>query len=127
MSFEYKNAFLNLKKLLEDYPSSERRSEYYFWYGVLIYEIEKRHLDAIMAIRQVEKSGERGDDLLDLLGKINHDQKKWQPAIFSFVSLKKQYPRSKFIEDSLFLQSQAYYEQKKYNYVLKKINELESK
>ena len=69
------------------------------------------HLYDIMAIRQVEKSGEMGDDLLYLLGKINHDQKKLQPAIFSFVSLKNKYPNSIFIEESLFLQSDAYYKQ----------------
>jgi len=127
ISFENKKAFLNLKKLLEDYPSSIRLSDYYFWYGVMLYEIEKRHLDAIMAIRQVNQEGERDDDRLYLIGKINHDQKKWRPAIFSFVSLKNKYPKSRFIEESLFLQSEAYYKQKRYNSALEAINELETK
>ena len=126
ISFEYKKAFENLKKLLEDFPSSKRLSDYYFWYAVMLYEIEQNHLETIMAIRQVRKDGERDDDRLFILGKINHDLKKWRSAIFHFLSLKNKYPKSIFLEDSLFFQSKAYYEQKRYNDGLESINDLEN-
>ena len=127
ISFEYQKAFFNLKKLLENYPDSVRLSDYYFWYGVMIYELEKNHLEALMAIRQVNHEGDRNDDRLYLLGKINYDQKKWRPAILAFLSLNKNYPESRFIEESLFLQSDAYYKKKRYKKGLDLLNYLEKK
>ena len=125
-SAEYKNAFKNLKQLLQDYSGSDRLSDYYFWYGVMLYEIEKRHLDAIMAMRQVDREGERDDDRWYLLGKVNHDQQKWSPAIFAFTTLKKLHPDSIFLEEGLYLQAQAYFKQKQYNSALEILNELRS-
>jgi len=127
ISVENKKAFLNLKRLLEDYSSSPRLSDYYFWYGVLLYEIEEKPLEAIMAIRQVEHEGERDDDRWYLLGKINHDQQKWRPAIYSFKSLEKKHPESIFLEEGLYLKAHAYYEQKLYNLALETLNDLSSK
>ena len=80
-----------------------------------------------MAIRQVNQEGERDDDRLYLLGKINYDQKKWRPAILAFLSLNKNYPESRFIEESLFLQSDAYYKKKRYKKGLDLLNYLEKK
>ncbi|MBC8259191.1 MAG: hypothetical protein H8E38_09255 [SAR324 cluster bacterium] len=125
LSSENEKAYLHLKQLLENHSGSERLSDYYFWYGVLLYEIEKSHMPAIMAMRQVAQKGARDDDRWYLLGKINHDQKKWSPAIQSFSTLKKLHPDSQFLEEGLYLQSEAYYEQKQYDSGLDILNELD--
>ena len=124
LAAEHMKAFQDLKLLLEDYSASARLSDYYFWYGVMLYEIEKRPKDAIMAMRQVDRQGERDDDRLYLLGKVNHDQQKWRQAISAFSNLKKLHPASQFLEEGLYLQAQAYFEQKKYNSGLEILNEL---
>ena len=124
LSEDYENAFTNLKELLENYSSSVRLSDYYFWYGVMLYEIEKRHLDAIMAMRQVDQEGERDDDRWYLQGKVNHDLQRWSPAIFAFSTLKKRHPGSEFLEESLYLHSDSYYEQKQYNSALEILDDL---
>ena len=61
--------------------------DYYFWYGVLLYELEKSYLQTIMAMRQVDREGERDDDRLFLLGKVNHDQQKWRAVISAFAKI----------------------------------------
>ena len=126
LAAEYSKAFQDLKLLLEDYSNSARLSDYYFWYGVMLYEIAKRPKDAIMAMRQVDQQGERDDDRWYLLGKVNHDQQKWNPAIFAFTNLKKLHPTSEFLEEGLYLQAGAYFEQKKYHSALEILNELRS-
>ena len=126
LNADYEKAYLNLKQLLENYSSSARLSDYYFWYGVMLYEIDKRHLEAIMAMRQVDQKGERDDDRWFLLGKVNHDQQKWSPAIFAFSTLKKLHPNSRFLQEGLYLLAQAYYEQKQYNSALEVLNDLNS-
>ena len=126
LAAEHRKAFQGLKLLLEDYSASTRLSDYYFWYGVMLYEIDKSPMDAIMAMRQVDRQGERDDDRWYLLGKVNHDQQKWNPAIFAFTNLKKLHPTSQFLQEGLYLQSEAYFEQKKYNPALEILNELRS-
>ncbi len=76
VSLNYQRAFMLIKQLLESYPDSDRLSDYYFWYGVLQYEIEKNSMQTIMAMRQVDQNGNRADDRLFLLAKVNHDQQK---------------------------------------------------
>jgi tetratricopeptide (TPR) repeat protein len=126
LSSEHSKAFQGLQLLLEDYSNSERLSDYYFWYGVMMYEIAKRPKDAIMAMRQVDQQGERDDDRWYLLGKVNHDQQKWDSAISAFTNLKKRHPTSEFLEEGLYLQAQSYFEQKKQNSALEILNELRS-
>ena len=126
LSSEYGKAFLHLKQLLEDYSASERLSDYYFWYGVLLYEMEKSHLQTVMAMRQVDREGERDDDRWFLLGKVNHDQRKWNSAVLAFSKLKKFHPNSRFLEEGLFLQAQSFFKQKQYNSGLEILNVLHS-
>ena len=126
ISSNYQRAFILIKQLLESYPDSDRLSDYYFWYGVLQYEIEKNSMQTIMAMRQVDINGKRADDRLFLLAKVNHDQKKWAAVNSSILNLKKLYPESQFLEEGLYLQSQANFEQKQYNSSLEILNELEN-
>ena len=126
LAAEHRKAFQDLKLLLEDYSNSTRLSDYYFWYGVMLYEIAKRPKDAIMAMRQVDHQGERDDDRWYLLGKVNHDQQKWKPVIFAFNNLKKRHPSSKFLEEGLYLQARSYFELKNQNSALEILNELRS-
>ena len=101
LAAEHSKAFQDLKLLLEDYSNSARLSDYYFWYGVMMYEIAKRPKDTIMAMRQVDQQGERDDDRWYLLGKVNHDQQKWKRAISAFTNLKRRHPTSEFLEEGL--------------------------
>ena len=126
ISSNYQRSFELIKQLLESYPDSDRLSDYYFWYGVLQYEIEKNSMQTIMAMRQVEKNGNRADDRLFLLAKVNHDQKNWAAVNKHILNLKKLYPDSPFLEEGLYLQSQAIYEQKQYNSSLEILNELQN-
>ena len=121
---DYGKAFQGIKLLLENYSASPRLSDYYFWYGVMLYEIDKSPKAAMMAMRQVDQKGERDDDRWYLLGKINHDQQNWRPSIFAFNNLKKRHPTSEFLEEGLYLQARAYFEQKKYNSGLEKLDQL---
>jgi len=125
-SSNYQRAFILIKQLLESYPDSDRLSDYYFWYGVLQYEIEKNSMQTIMAMRQVDINGNRADDRLFLLAKVNHDQNNWASVNSSLLNLKKLYPKSPFLEEGLYLQSQATFEQKQYNSSLEILNELEN-
>ena len=115
-----------IRDRLESYPDSDRLSDYYFWYGVLQYEIEKNSMQTIMAMRQVDQKGDRADDRLFLLAKVNYDQQKWNSVNASILNLKKLYPESPFLEEGLFLQSRATFEQKQYNSALEILNELEN-
>ena len=115
-----------VKQLLENYPDSDRLSDYYFWYGVLQYEIEKNAMQTIMAMRQVDINGNRADDRLFLLAKVNHDQQNWAAVNLSLLNLKKLYPESPFLEEGLYLHSQAIFEQKQYNSALEILNELQN-
>ena len=100
-SLNYQRAFILIKQLLESYPDSDRLSDYYFWYGVLQYEIEKNSMQTIMAMRQVDINGKRSDDRLFLLAKVNHDQQNWNSVNSSLLNLKKLYPKSPFLEEGL--------------------------
>ena len=122
---DHQKALQHLKQLLAEYPGSERQSDYYFWYGVLLYELEKSYLQTIMAMRQVDREGERDDDRLFLLGKVNHDQQKWRAVISAFAKLQKLHPGSQFLEEGLYLQAQAFFELKQYNSGLDILNELQ--
>ncbi len=126
ISLNFQRAFMLIKQLLESYSDSVRLSEYYFWYGVLQYEIEKNSMQTIMAMRQVDRNGDRDDDRLFLLAKVNHDQQKWAAVYLSLAKLKKQYPDSPFLQESLYLQSHASFEQRQYNPALEILNELQS-
>ncbi|HIG76571.1 MAG TPA: tetratricopeptide repeat protein, partial [Candidatus Lambdaproteobacteria bacterium] len=123
---DHQKALQHLKQLLAEYAGSERQSDYYFWYGVLLYELEKSYLQTIMAMRQVDREGERDDDRLFLLGKVNHDQQKWRAVISAFAKLQKLHPGSQFLEEGLYLQAQAYFELKQYNSGLEILNELQN-
>ena len=123
---DHQKALQHLKQLLAEYAGSERQSDYYFWYGVLLYELEKSYLQTIMAMRQVDREGERDDDRLFLLGKVNHDQQKWRAAIPAFAKLQKLHPGSQFLEEGLYLQAQAFFELKQYNSGLEILNELQN-
>ncbi len=125
VSSNYQNGFILVKQLLESYPDSDRLSDYYFWYGVLQYEIENNSMQTIMAMRQVDINGNRADDRLFLLAKVNHNQQKWAAVNMSLLNLKKLYPESPFLEEGLYLQSQATFKQKQYNAALEILNELE--
>ena len=113
-----------LKQLLAEYADSNRLSNYYFWYGVLLYELEKSYLQTIMAMRQVDQESDRDDDRLFILGKVNHNQQKWRAVIAAFAKLQKRHPSSRFLEEGLYLQAQAFFELKQYNSGLEKLNEL---
>ena len=123
---DHQKALQHLKQLLTVYAGSERQSDYYFWYGVLLYELEKSYLQTIMAMRQVDREGERDDDSLFLLGKVNHDQQKWRAVISAFAKLQKLHPGSQFLEEGLYLQAQAFFELKQYNSGLEILNELQN-
>ena len=123
---DHQKALQHLKQLLTEYAGSERQSDYYFWYGVLLYELEKSYLQTIMAMRQVDREGERDDDRLFLLGKVNHDQQKWRAVISAFAKLQKLHPGSQFLEEGLYLQAQAFFELKQYNSGLEILNELQN-
>ncbi len=123
---DHQKALQHLKQLLAVYAGSERQSDYYFWYGVLLYELEKSYLQTIMAMRQVDREGERDDDRLFLLGKVNHDQQKWRAVISAFAKLQKLHPGSQFLEEGLYLHAQACFELKQYNSGLEKLNELQN-
>ena len=123
---DHQKALQHLKQLLAVYAGSERQSDYYFWYGVLLYELEKSYLQTIMAMRQVDREGERDDDRLFLLGKVNHDQQKWRAVISAFAKLQKLHPGSQFLEEGLYLQAQAFFELKQYNSGLEILNELQN-
>ena len=123
---DHQKALQHLKQLLAEYAGSERQSDYYFWYGVLLYELEKSYLQTIMAMRQVDQEGERDDDRLFLLGKVNHDQQKWRAVISAFAKLQKLHPGSQFLEEGLYLQAQAFFELKQYNSGLEILNELQN-
>jgi len=119
-------ALQHLKQLLAEYAGSERQSDYYLWYGVLLYELEKSYLQTIMAMRQVDREGERDDDRLFLLGKVNHDQQEWRAVISAFAKLQKLHPGSQFLEEGLYLEAQAFFELKQYNSGLEILNELQN-
>ena len=123
---DHQKALQHLKQLLAVYAGSERQSDYYFWYGVLLYELEKSYLQTIMAMRQVDRKGERDDDRLFLLGKVNHDQQKWRAVISAFAKLQKLHPGSQFLEEGLYLQAQAFFELKQYNSGLEILNKLQN-
>ncbi len=123
---DHQKALQHLKQLLAEYAGSERQSDYYFWYGVLLYELEKSYLQTIMAMRQVDREGERDDDRLFLLGKVNHDQQKWRAVISAFAKLQKLHPGSQFLEEGFYLQAQAFFELKQYNSGLEILNELQN-
>jgi len=123
---DHQKALQNLKQLLAEYAGSDRQSDYYFWYGVLLYELEKSYLQTIMAMRQVDREGERDDDRLFLLGKVNHDQKKWKAVISAFAKLQKLHPGSQFLEEGFYLLAQAFFELKQYNSGLEILNELQN-
>ena len=123
---DHQKALQHLKQLLAEYAGSERQSDYYFWYGVLLYELEKSYLQTIMAIRQIDRKGERDDDRLFLLGKVNHDQQKWRAVISAFAKLQKLHPDSQFLEEGLYLQAQAFFELKQFNSGLETLNELQN-
>jgi len=123
---DHQKALQHLKQLLAEYAGSERQSDYYFWYGVLLYELEKSYLQTIMAMRQVDREGERDDDRLFLLGKVNHDQQEWRAVISAFAKLQKLHPGSQFLEEGLYLQAQAFFELKQYNSGLEILNELQN-
>ncbi len=123
---DHQKALQNLKQLLAEYAGSERQSDYYFWYGVLLYELEKSYLQTIMAMRQVDRGGERDDDRLFLLGKVNHDQQKWRAVISAFAKLQKLHPGSQFLEEGLYLQAQAFFELKQYKSGLEILNKLQN-
>ncbi len=123
---DHQKALQHLKQLLAVYAGSERQSDYYFWYGVLLYELEKSYLQTIMAMRQVDREGERDDDRLFLLGKVNHDQQKWRAVISAFAKLQKLHPGSQFLEEGLYLQAQAFFELKQYNSGLEILNKLQN-
>jgi len=123
---DHQKALQHLKQLLTVYAGSERQSDYYFWYGVLLYELEKSYLQTIMAMRQVDREGERDDDRLFLLGKVNHDQQKWRAVNSAFAKLQKLHPGSQFLEEGLYLQAQAFFELKQYNSGLEILNELQN-
>ena len=123
---DHQKALQHLKQLLAEYAGSERQSDYYFWYGVLLYELEKSYLQTIMAMRQVDREGERDDDRLFLLGKVNHDQQKWRAVISAFAKLQKLHPGSQFLEEGLYLQAQAFFELKQFNSGLEILNELQN-
>ena len=123
---DHQKALQHLKQLLAEYGGSDRQSDYYFWYGVLLYELEKSYLQTIMAMRQVDREGERDDDRLFLLGKVNHDQQKWRAVISAFAKLQKLHPGSQFLEEGLYLQAQAFFELKQYNSGLEILNELQN-
>ena len=123
---DHQKALQNLKQLLAEYAGSDRQSDYYFWYGVLLYELEKSYLQTIMAMRQVDREGERDDDRLFLLGKVNHDQQKWRAVNSAFAKLQKLHPGSQFLEEGLYLQAQAFFELKQYNSGLEILNELQN-
>ena len=123
---DHQKALQNLKQLLAEYAGSDRQSDYYFWYGVLLYELEKSYLQTIMAMRQVDREGERDDDRLFLLGKVNHDQKKWKAVISAFAKLQKLHPGSQFLEEGFYLLAQAFFKLKQYNSGLEILNELQN-
>ena len=83
-------------------------------------------MQTIMAMRQVDINGKRADDRLFLLAKVNHYQQNWAAVNMSLLNLKKLFPESPFLEEGLYLQSQATFEQKQYNASLEILNELEN-
>ena len=58
-------------------------------------------MQTIMAMRQVDINGNRADDRLFLLAKVNHDQQNWAAVNLSLLNLKKLYPESPFLEEGL--------------------------
>ncbi len=103
-------ALKNLEMLLENHADSERLSDYYFWYGVTLYEEAKNPMPIIMAMRQVDEAGERDDDRWFLIGKVHYDKSKWQQSIPALKQLKSRHPESPFLEQGLLLLAKSYHE-----------------
>ncbi len=111
---DFEKSEKHLQQLLVEFAESEYRSEYHFWYALVLYEKQNNPLQILMSLRQIELAGERADDGLFLKGKLYAEQSQWGRSIRALSRLKNEYKDSAFQEDGLQLLAQAYFKQKQH-------------
>ncbi|MEE3122181.1 MAG: tetratricopeptide repeat protein [SAR324 cluster bacterium] len=104
----------HLQQLLETYPESIRKDEYFFWYALVLHEKHDNPTASLMALRQIQNRGERADDSLYLQGRIHLEQSNWKLALRSLTRLRSDHPGSPYLEDGLRYLAEAFYHQKKH-------------
>ncbi|MGK5095400.1 tetratricopeptide repeat protein [Deltaproteobacteria bacterium TL4] len=119
----YELASSHLQQLLNDFPDSPWIDEYYFWYGLTLYELSIPH--NIIALKQVEPSSPRIDDSLFLIGRSYFDQKQWKLSFKSFNLLVNQFSNSPFLQESYFYLARGYFEIHQYKKALSALSKLE--
>ena len=114
-SRDFKKADRHLQELLSKFEESNRRSEYYYWLGVLQLEQRKPLRGVQLGMRQVRPDGPRGDGRWYVLGFSSHEAKEWGKAVLFFKRLIDQHPQSPFREEGYYRLADSYYQQEKHS------------
>ena len=102
----------HLEQLLASYPESIYRSEYHFWYALVLHEKNLDPIRSLMALRQIDEGSERLDDSLFLQGRIHLEQSNWSQAVRVFSKLKTNLVDSPYLEPGLLFLAEAFFQQK---------------
>ena len=124
---DYERSEKHLEQLLASYPESIYRSEYHFWYALVLHEKNLDPIRSLMALRQIDEGSERVDDSLFLQGRIHLEQSNWSQAVRVFRKLKSNLVDSPYLEPGLLFLAEAFFQQKNHVEAQAVLSELRQK
>jgi tetratricopeptide (TPR) repeat protein len=124
---DYERSEKHLEQLLASYPESIYRSEYHFWYALVLHEKNLDPIRSLMALRQIDEGSERVDDSLFLQGRIHLEQSNWSQAVRVFRKLKTNLVDSPYLESGLLFLAEAFFQQKNHVEAQAVLSELRQK
>ena len=124
---DYERSEKHLEQLLASYPESIYRSEYHFWYALVLHEKNLDPIRSLMALRQIDEGSERVDDSLFLQGRIHLEQSNWSQAVRVFRKLKTNLVDSPYLEPGLLFLAEAFFQQKNHVEAQAVLSELRQK
>ena len=124
---DYERSEKHLEQLLASYPESIYRSEYHFWYALVLHEKNLDPIRSLMALRQIDQGSERVDDSLFLQGRIHLEQSNWSQAVRVFRKLKTNLVDSPYLEPGLLFLAEAFFQQKNHVEAQAVLSELRQK
>ena len=124
---DYERSEKHLEQLLASYPESIYRSEYHFWYALVLHEKNLDPIRSLMALRQIDEGSERVDDSLFLQGRIHLEQSNWSQAVRVFRKLKTNLVDSPYLESGLLFLAKAFFQQKNHVEAQAVLSELRQK
>ncbi|MBF0236724.1 MAG: hypothetical protein HQM12_03400 [SAR324 cluster bacterium] len=123
---DFKQAELYLIQIIQKYPSSLNIGEYYFWYGIVLYEIGE-HTHALMALKQNNLDSEIGINSTVAIAEWYYLNQDWDQATHYYELIIEKYSGSDYSQLAKFKLANILYLTQNYNEAEVVINELVSK